>query len=311
MTDFSHEARKGAVWSTEAAAACGLSNHTTRAQLWAQKRGLVEQEEMPAMPLPARLGLACQEGVARLHIEDTGDTLMPLADVTLQAEVSGVPVGSHYDYWNKTLSRLHEIKFFALSRMSEFGEPGSDTVPMDVLLQCLHELIVWNNTSTGYGKAEACEVDVVFGNVQRAVFVVPYDLQAVDKLLQREAEFMALVQLDTPPEPQSTEDARRIWTRTDGSEVIADQTALRAHQALISVRKQIKAMESQEEEMALYLQKQMQAASVLKSPDGRVLATWNGVETERVDVKRFRAEMPDVAKVYLKNTASRRFLPKG
>lgn len=308
---FDPETRSKSIWSTEAAAACGLSERTTPAQLWAQKRGLVETEEMPIMPLPARLGLACQDGVAKLHVEDTGATLMPLHDLALQAEVSGVPVGSHFDFWNKTARRLHEVKFFALSRMSEFGEPGSDTVPMDVLLQALHEMVLWNHTSTGYGQAEACEVNVVFGNVHRAVFVVPYDLAAVDKLLQEEAKFWALVQLETSPPPQSTEDARRIWARADGKEVIADQVTVRAHQALIGVRHQIKSLEAQEEAMELHIQTQMREASVLKSPDGKVLATWNGVETERVDVKRFKAEMPDVAKVFMKTTPSRRFLPKG
>lgn len=308
---FDTTGREKAIWSTEAAAACGLSDRTTQAQLWAQKRGLVEAEEMPVMPLPARLGLACQDGVARLHVEDTSAELIPLHDLALQADVKGVPVGSHFDYWNKTERRLHEVKFFALSRMSEFGEPGSDTVPMDVLLQTLHEMVLWNNVSTGYEKAEACEVNVVFGNVSRAVFVVPYDLAAVDKLLQKEAEFMALVATDTPPAPVSTEDARRIWSKTDGSEVVADRTTLQVHQSLVGVKSQIKKLEAQQEELALYVQSQMRQASVLKSPEGKVLATWNGVTSERVDVKRFRAEMPEVAKAYLKASESRRFLTKG
>lgn len=307
---FDNENRKTALWSTEAAGALGLSDRYTPAQIWAAKRGL---QDLPdgSENIAARLGLACQDGVARLHVEDTGATLLPLAEVALQREVKGVRMGSHFDYLNKSLKRLHEVKFFGIARRREFGEAGSDTVPYDVLVQALHEMTVFNADSTGYGEVEACEVNVVFGNIERAVFVVPYDLAAVEKLVQLEAEFQALVDSGKPPEPHTVEDARRIWSKSNGSEVMADQTTMKAHQALMSLRGQIKALEAQEEEMALYVQKHMGEASTLRSPDGRVLATWSNVTAERVDVKKFRAELPEVAKQYLVPSTSRRFLPKG
>lgn len=305
-----HEARKLALWSTEAAGALGLSARTTPAQLWAVKRGLMDPES-GADNVSARLGLACQEGVARMHVEDSGDKLLPLADVALRRDVAGVPLGSHFDYWNATLKRLHEVKFFGIARRKEFGEPGSDTVPYDVLVQALHEMVVFNAESTGYPKAEGCEINVVFGNIERAVFFVPYDAEAIDKLLQREAEFWAKVTTGTPPEPTTPEDARRIWAKANGSEVIAQGQTLQAHAALMGIRRQLKLLEAQAEEMSLFVQRAMGEAAVLKSPDGSVLATWKNVDTERVDVKRLRAELPEVAKAYLNTSTSRRFLPKG
>lgn len=310
MSDFDPKHRATAIWSTEAAAALGLSQRTTPAQLWSMKMGLSEAQDQ-SDNVAARLGLVCQRGIAQLHAEDTGDALLPLDDVSLVREVGGVPVGSHFDLWNKTRKMLHEVKFFALSRINEFGEPGSDVVPYEVLLQCLHQMLVWNADSTGYGKAEACEVNVVFGNVQRAVFVIPYDTQAVDKLLQKEAEFWALVTSNTPPVPQSPEDARRIWAKADGTERIASATTMQACQALAGLKKQIKAMGAQADEMELFVQRAMETASTLKTPEGQVLATWNGVSTDRLDTKRLRAEMPQVAEQFIKTTESRRFLLKG
>lgn len=310
MSTFDPKERTEAIWSTEASAALGLSSRKTPAQLWAEKRGLAQEADQ-SDNIPARLGLACQRGVMQLHVEDTGDQLIPLDDVSLRREVSGVPVGSHYDAWNKTAKRLHEVKFFALHRLNEFGTPGSDVVPMDVLVQCLHEMLVWNADDTGYGKAEACEINVVFGNVQRAIFVIPYDLAAIEKLVQREAEFWALVKSETPPIPQSPEDARRIWAKSDGSEKIASQQTMQACQALSGLKKQIKQLDAQAEEMELFVQRAMETASTLKSPEGRVLATWNSTSTERVDIKRLRSEMPQVAELFLTTTESRRFLTKG
>lgn len=307
---FDEEARRGALWSTEAAAAMGLSDRTTKAQLWARKRGLSEPEDA-SDNVSARLGLACQSGVIQMHREDTGHELLSLDDLELRRDVQGVRMGSHYDALNKTLSRLHEVKFFALHRMKEFGEPGSDNVPFDVLVQVLHGMTVFNADKTGYGTVDATEINVVFGNVHRAVFVIPYDLEARDKLLQREAAFQALVDAGTPPEPQSPEDARIVWARTDGSEMIADRITEQAHSALVGLRKQLKSLGAQEKAIELHIQSAMQAASVLKSPDGSVLATWKEVSAERVDVKRFRAEQPQLAAAYLNTSASRRFLVKG
>jgi predicted phage-related endonuclease len=306
---FDPKSRATALWSTEAAAACGLSHRLTPAQLWAQKRGLSEQGAEDY--LPARLGLVCQDGVAQLHRQDTGDDLVALANTELRHDVKGVRMGSHYDFLNRTLKRLHEVKFFALSRINEFGEAGTDVVPMDVLLQCLHQMIVWNEAKTGYPNVTACEVDVVFGNVQRAIFVIPYDLEAVDKLLQKEAQFQALVDTEQPPEPTSPEDARRIWSKADGSERVAAEQTLQVCSSLRAVKAQIKKLEAQESEMALYIQRAMETASTLKSPDGRVLATWSNVTSERVDVKRLRAEMPKIAEQYATESATRRFLLKG
>lgn len=310
MSDFDPAERARAIWSTEGAAALGLSSRKTPAQLWAEKKGMSEEIDL-SDNISARLGLACQRGVMTLHVEDTGDKIIPLDDFKVVREVSGVPIGSHFDAYNKTAKRLHEVKFFALSRLNEFGEPGSDVVPMDVLVQCLHQMVAWNAAPTGHGEANACEINVVFGNVQRAIFVIPYDKDAVDKLMQRYADFWALVKGDIPPVPQSPDDARRIWAKADGSVRVASAQTMQAYSALVGLKKQIKGLEAQAEEMELFVQRAMETASVLKSPDDRVLATWNSVTSERLDVKRLRAEMPKVAEQYLKTTESRRFLTKG
>ena len=311
MSDFDPDQRAEALWSSEAASALGLPGaRFSPAQVWASKRRLAD---LPgdSENIAARLGLACQDGVARLHIEDTGHELLPLSHVTLRRDVDGVRMGSHYDYANKTIKALHEVKFFGMARRKEFGEAGSDVVPYDVLVQALHEMIVWNADSTGYFEVDSCEVDVVFGNVERAVFVIPYDVGAVEKLIRMEASFQALVDANTPPAPTSPEDARTIWRKADGSERVASGQTLQACTALSSLKKQIKQMEAQAEEMELFVQRAMETASVLKSPEVYVLATWKSTSTDRVDIKRLRDEMPKLAEQFLKTTESRRFLLKG
>lgn len=308
---FDAETRRRALWSTEAAAALGLSDRMTPAQLWALKVGATTEE--PVSALPARLGLACQEGIAKIHAEDSGDRILALADVEIIREVNGVPIGSHFDYLNRTRQMLHEVKFFGMSRKGEFGAEGSDSVPYDVLAQCLHQMAAWNAygcKASGYGYVEGVEVDVVFGNVERAVFVIPYDPQAERQLLQREAEFWALVQSERPPQPHNPEDCRRIWAKADGSERIATPEIANACGALSQVKATIKKLDAQKDALETAIQSAMAEAATLKAADGKVLATWNPVSAERVDVKRLKAERPEIAAAFINATATRRFLLK-
>lgn len=310
MSDFSPEHRRRAIWSTEAAASCGVSERLTPALLWAYKSGLTD--ELPVEGLPVRLGLACQDGVAAIHAEDTGDSLQRLDDIELIREVNGVPLGSHFDYLNKTKALLHEVKFFGIQRLKEFGAANSDSVPMDVLVQCLHQMLVWNADDTGYGKVNGVEINVVFGNVERLTFVIPWDEEAIDKLMREEAAFWALVQSETPPPPRNLDDARRIFARADGSAVPASREALAACQALGGLKKQVKALEAQAEAVQLMVCREMGLASTLLGPDGRPVATWGASKpAERVDVKRLKVERPEIAAEFMQvGEPIRRFLLK-
>lgn len=310
MSDFDPTERRSAIWSTEAAAACGVSSKMTPAHLWAIKT--TEAAEESAADLPAQLGLACQDGIARIHVNETGHDLLSLNNLSLRADV-GHPVGSHFDYLNKTTRMLHEVKFFHLSRLREFGPEGSDNLPADVLIQCLHEMLLWNATETGYGKVNGVEVDVIFGNVQRMVFIVPYDKEAEEKLIEREGEFWRRVIENDPPEPQQLEDAQRVWRKTDGSEVTADQQMIYAVGALSGIKDQIKKLDAQRDEIEFFLKKGMQAADVLRSPEGKILATWKAsAGAQRIDTKKLRASYPQIAAdCTVLGEPVRRFLLKG
>lgn len=309
MNDFTPEHRAKAIYSTEAAAACGVSEKTTPAMLWAKKLGQTVDDDLDDV-LPVRLGRVCEPGVIQLHREDTGDEIKPLHSLELMTDLPGFPMGSHFDARNVTRNMLTEVKFFGIGRLKEFGAPGSDNVPMDVLVQCLHEQAVYNAVNER-NKVNGVEVVVVFGNVQKAVFVIPWDQGAIDQLYQREAAFWALVQTETPPPPQNIEDCRRVWAKTDGSEREASAEALAAYEALVSVRKQQDGLEAQEAALKKWLMEFMGPAAVLAHGPQR-LCTWNATKpAERIDGKALRAQYPDIAAAVTKvGAAGRQFLVK-
>lgn len=304
--------RKVALFSTDAAPALGLSQYgRTPAKVWAEKRGLVEPEDISGRP-EVRAGLYLQPVIARMHQDDTGDTLKSLDKLVIMAQPRGFPMGSSFDFYNVTTNRLHEIKNFNDRRRKEFGEPGSGEMPQDVLIQCLHELAVYNFEKPPYGPAEACEVDVLFGGQERVVFVVPLDLEAIEILYQKEAEFWAKVQTGEPPEAQTPDDARAIFRKDDGSEKVATRDVSRACDALAQLVERIKADEAQQDSLKAFVQQYMGTASFLTDERGGKLATWKaGKAPERLDITRLRQELPEVAAQYsITGEAVRRFLLK-
>ena len=305
--------RKIALWSTDAAPALGLSTYgQTPAAVWAAKRGLVDPPDLSTIER-VRLGLYFQPVIMRIHADETGDSLKSLDELEMMASPRGYPMGSHFDAWNDTTKRLHEIKNFDRQRRREFGDAGSGDVPMDVLIQCLHEMAVYNADRPPYGPAAACEVNVLFGGNERIVFVVPFDLEALEVLYAREGEFWAKVQSGEPPAATTPEDARMLFARDDGTSKTATAEVLRACNALSSIKGQIASLEGQEDALKAFVQTYMTEASTLLDGAGARLATWKADrDSERVDSKRLREMYPQIAAEVSKTVAgARKFLLKG
>jgi len=308
MHDFSAAARARALWATDAPAACGVSEYTTPAALWAIKTGQAEPEDISDR-IPVRLGKACESGILSLYKEDTGDDIRPLHALELFTEEPGYPMGSHFDAINRTSQMLIEVKMFGAHRRKEFGAPGTDAVPMDVLTQVLHEMAVFNLCDDKM--INGVEIVVAFGNMHLEQFVVPWDQGAIDQLHRQEGDFWSKVLTGTAPEPQSPDDARKVWASSDGSELEATGEALAAYEALVSVRTQLKNLDAQEEKLKLWIMKYMRGADLLSAAGERLCAWSNRKGAERIDTKLLRKKFPDVAAACIKvGDASRVFLVK-
>jgi predicted phage-related endonuclease len=308
VPEFDATQRKQALYSTEAAPALGLSKYATPAAVWAIKRGLSEAKDISGK-FEVRLGRHFQEAIIALHETDTGELITRLSTLDLTHRVEGLTMGSHFDGVNYKTERLHEVKFFSPGRLREFGEPGSGDVPWDVLVQCLHEMTVYAHARAAI---QGVEVNVLFGNEARHLYVVPWDEAAIAKLIDQEREFWQLVQSGTPPPARSPEDCRKIWARTNGSSKIADQHTALACSALREVKTLIKRYEQSSDNLETEIESYMAEASTLTAPDGTRLATWSAAKpAHRIDSDKLREKYPAIAEECTKiGEAQRRFLLK-
>jgi predicted phage-related endonuclease len=123
-------------------------------------------------------------------------------------------------------AHLLECKTASPFSQSDWGELGTDEVPMSYLVQCLWYLAITN--------LERCDVAVLFGNSDFRIYEVYRDKELEDLIISKAAAFWNdYVQLDTPPPAQCESDYQHLFKReVSGKAVEADPSVCELTQKL-------------------------------------------------------------------------------
>jgi putative phage-type endonuclease len=284
------ERRKG-IGGSDSAAAVGLSKWTTRLELFLDKRGELEKHETPQM----RWGTALEQPIRQEYCNQTGaEVLIPDA-IYQHPEHKFALVNLDGIVINR--ERIFEAK---TARSGEgWGEPGTDEVPAEYLLQAQHGMAI-----TGL---PATDIAVLIAGSDFRIYVVEADPQLQSMLLRQEAEFWDMVEQNTPPEPTTLEDVKLRWRVAQaGVSVEADDMLAAAAVGLRSWKDTLKAVVAKKDALEAQLQSAMKDAAEL-TWGGETLATWKNVNAApRFDMDRFKREQPDLYQQYLREASPRR-----
>jgi putative phage-type endonuclease len=298
LTAAELEERKKGLFATDAAPALGLSKYRSPVQVWMEKTGNpMPFEESEAM----KMGLVMQPVIARLYENKYETRLKDLEGVTLWHPKIEF-MGSHFDYVTRDNKTLVEIKNFHPARQKEFGEDGSDDVPMDCLVQVVHEAIVFGVTRV--------DLAVLFGGQSFKVYPITINADTAAMVIEREEKFWRQVVEREAPAPIDPEETRRLFPKDNGQAVMASSEVYHVVKQLAALKGQIKEAEALEDRLLTQIQSAMGEAAVLASPDGDILATWKLAKTSRrVDSDALKAA--GLYEQYSKEVAAaRRFLLK-
>lgn len=268
LTENQLAEREGRIFSTDAAAALGVSKYRTPYQLWAEKIGLTQRdtEEKPWQ----MIGAAVEPAIASLYQQQTGVEVVPFKETLIHPRHPWM--GSHFDF--RAADRLVEIKFFDPRRRAEFGEPGSAAIPNDVLVQTIHEMVV--------AGIPHCDVAVLFGNQAFEVFTVKLDPADADELIEREYRFMGFVIEREPPPPMTDDDLKLMFPRSTESKVTASEEMLQAVREARMLGGRIDELTAAYDATVLTIKTFMGCNDQLVAPDGAPLATWRSAKDSRV-----------------------------
>lgn len=289
------ERQKG-IGGSDVAAICGVSPYRTPLQVWEDKRGtLLPREDNDAMFWGRTL-----EPVVRQRYTDVTGRPVRVPDGILKHPSIEYMLANIDGFTDD--GRLIEIKTTAYS--TDWGEPGTDEIPLGYMLQVQHYMII-----TAFPVAD---VPVLIGGRDFRIYEVQEDKELQTMLMEKEADFWQMVLSGTPPQPINYQDVIRLYKKSEAKTVTATEEVLIWVENLRKSRSSIKIYETVEEEAKRRIMEFMAEADTLTDLKGDTLATWRtGKESKRFDIKNFENAMPEMFKQFLiTGEAQRRFLLK-
>lgn len=276
-------ARSKGIGGSEAGIVCGLSPWRTPVQLWMEKTGRVPAENLDDKEV-VRWGHLLEDVVADEWALREGKKVHRVNDTL---------VSRHHDWMLANIDRRIvglreglEVKTASAWTEKNWGESGTDDVPLFYLTQAVHYQHVLDYDAWNFG--------VLLGGNELRRYRVTRDRDSEGRLIELEAKFWRCVETDTPPRPINTDDLVRLYPKTHGAIRATEDVALLVHECaqLAEQRKQI---EKAEKELKLRIGEYMGEAGDLIDPiDVMVtIATYRSNDVQRVDVKRVRSNMAD------------------
>lgn len=303
--DFSVD-RSKYLGGSDIGAILGLSPYRTPLQVWMEKTG---KEVIKLDSLPLRFGTFAEEFVANEYARATHSTL--LHDESIYIHPEHDYMSAHIDRFvlgdgpNTLPSKILECKTANPFSSGDWGDAGSDQIPMSYLCQC-----VWYMAITNLDKTDLA---VLFGNSDFRIYTIERDVDLEKLILEKAAHFWSHhVLSDTPPPAVNEHDCHSLFPIGNASQTVeADINTYELIKQLHQLNIEMKERETQISNIKQGLMQFMGNAEQL-TYEGNILATWKAPKVSyRLDTKALEAQYPDICsqyKVGIQN--SRRFTIK-
>jgi putative phage-type endonuclease len=292
--------RAKSLGGSDVGALLGLSKYRSAVDVWMEK---TSKEIAVRDSLPLRFGQFAEEFVASEYALSTGLSLASHDAAVIHPEYQYMH--GHIDRYvlngdlplissdgKITACRILECKTANPFAQSEWGEVGSDQVPLSYLVQCVWYMMLTNINQT--------DLAVLFGNTDFRIYEINRDLELEKMVLNRAITFWEdHVLKDIPPPAASESDYKTLFGKSTLSKSIeAPAQTYELIKKLKSLNEQVEQYEAEISQIKQSIMGQMQDAEILTF-DGQTLATWKSPKPSlRLDAKRLTEEHPDLVHQY-------------
>ena len=293
--DFSVDRTKY-IGGSDIGAILGLSRFRSPLEVWMEKTG---KEIRKLDSLPLRFGSFAEEFVASEYARATGFRLIHDESIYIYPEHAFMC--AHMDRFvleggaansTPTPTRILECKTAHPFSSGDWGEIGSDEVPMSYLCQC-----IWYMAITSINQVDLA---VLFGNSDFRIYTITRDLGLENTVLEKASLFWNdYVLKDTPPPAQSEADCQTLFSKGDPNKSLEAQSeTLELAKRVALLNSEISTREEAISSIKQAIMNQMGEAETL-TYQGKVLATWKAPKPSfRLDSKRLELEHPEIASNY-------------
>ncbi len=311
--DFTHN-RSSFIGGSDVAALLDLSKYRSAMDVWLEKTGKrVDRKDSFAL----RFGSFAESFIANEYALLTGTQLVNHPEGLIHPhyafcvghidrfvlEKSGLTLFASDGTLNA--KKLLECKTANHFSQGDWGEPGTDAVPLPYLCQCLWYLGITN--------LPEIDIAVLLGGSDLRIYRITRDIELESLIFEKAAFFWTEhVQKDIPPKSQSIEDCQALFQRAIvGKTMEANPEALDLIRKLKALEYQSQVKEKQMNDIKQQLMETMAEAEALTYL-GKPVITWKTPKPSyRIDTKRLGLDHPELLKAYQQPVAnSRRFIVK-
>lgn len=181
----------------------------------------------------------------------------------------------------------------------EWGETGTDLVPIRHVLQVHHYMLVTS--------MPRFHIAVLLGGNTPRHYVIEYDHELGELLLARAKVFWQHVVTRTPPPAVTSSHVEYLYPHSQESIVKANETVLDAFNMLTQLRRQEARAKKSADEIEVKVKAFMGAAAILADPRGRKLATWREQQREYLNTNALTLAHPELAEQFRRTSQFRVF----
>jgi len=302
--------RTKSLGGSDIGALLGVSKYRSAVDVWLEKTG---QTSQMFDSLPLRFGQHAESFVAQEYAKVTGCNLVHDERTITHPEYPFLT--GHVDrYIQGTSSEIFDAKGQVLAHkilecktahpfnQSEWGEQGTDQVPLAYLVRCQWYLMLT--------QCKTADLAVLFANSDFRIYTIYRDSELEQLLLDRALSFWHdHVLTGRPPKIQNDLDCRSLFPRANVGQSIEASTELMTKlQELKNLEDQIKTKEAVIDQIKTDLMQHMGEAEMLEY-QGVLIATWKSPKpSTKLDSKRLTQEHPDLAQQYQREVANTRRL---
>lgn len=262
ITDEQREQRKLGIGGSDMPIILGLSSYKTPYQLYLEKKGILStgEEMSPVQYWGNRL-----EAVIRDEFADRNKVLIQTPDTIIHPfyDFIRANIDGYISEWNAVL----EVKCSAQFMASEWGEDGSDYIPMAYLAQVAHYCSVMN--------AECAYIAVLIGGNDYRQYKYVRDLDLEKTIIDAACAFWDAVQKDLPPPATNQVDLRLMFPRHTVGKTVNVSNGIETHlKNLTDAKAKMKELKAIEEESRFNIMRHMEDNECLLDEYGKPLVTW-------------------------------------
>lgn len=298
LTAKNLEERQAGLGGSDALAYCGKDPRLTPLELYLQKTGEDPHPRDADVDEPRkRWGQRLEPVVRDWLAEELGRKIFT-SNRTYRSTEYPFMVG-HLDGMVQSPMEGVEIKTADKFQQADFGEVDTDQVPIRYVLQCTHYMVVTRLRRFHLGA-------LVGGNDARH-YVIDWDQELADMLVDRARAFWKHVETKQPPDPVTLADTDLRWPQSHGRVVIANESIVHAIDQLKELRGAEGEACKKADDIEVMLKAFMGDAAGLSDAHHNVLATWRTQSANRFNVSEFVAAYPDLAAQFRKISEYRVF----